>query len=258
MATTIPHVRGSASGAPARARLFFILDGFLLFAALTLESPRGSGLFAHEWLAAVFSAALAAHLLLNWQWIRQTLRKILLPGAARARANAFLNATLFVCMTFTIFSGIKISEVVLPLAGLQPSPLLPWHKVHKLFAALTIAVVGLHLGLNWDWLVAVIRTRALTRTRSGGTSGSVSAAPTWLRFTTAFRRLALVIAAFAFVSAACVGLVRSTGIPRSQPARRNRFAQAPQPGVVPREIGVQLLVVAAAAVLSRKVLRLRL
>ena len=258
MATTSPHARRSAGGlATARARLFFILDGCLLLAALALESPRGTGLFAHEWLGILFSSAVVAHLLLNWQWIFQTLHKITVPGSVRARVNAFLNATLFVCMTFAIFSGFRISEVVLPLAGVQPSPLIPWHKVHKLFAVLSIVVAGLHLGLNWDWLSAVVRARALTRPRSGASTSKVEAHP-WLRFTAVCRRLALVLLAFALVSVVCIGLVRSTGPLHSQPARRDRFAQTPQINIVPRDAGVQLLIVAAAAVCSRKVLRLRL
>jgi len=248
----------SNTAAPSSARLRFLvrLDSGLLLALIALEAPRGTGLSVHEWLGMFFALAVSMHLLVNWQWIVQTLRKILKPRRGRDALNLVLNGSLFVCMTFTVVSGLRISEIVLPLAGIQPSPFIPWHKVHKLFSMLSVGIVGLHLGLNWDWIVAAMRKRLSARNTDS--SEALSTQFGSADFFSICRRLAVLIAAVIAVSAMCFLLVGTTDANNAQRARRERFSKAPEPGSLPQESGVQLLVVIAAAVVGKKVLRLRL
>jgi hypothetical protein len=150
-----------------RTRLLFWLDSILLLAVAVLQSPKMSSLAVHEWLALAFAVLVGFHLLLNWRWIVKTLRRIMVPDSTRARINAALNGLLFIMMTITVFSGLAISEVVMPLAGVTTSTLIAWRKLHNLMASLGLGVVGFHLALNWDWIAGVVRKGILLRSSPG-------------------------------------------------------------------------------------------
>jgi cytochrome b561 len=154
-----------------RARVLFWLDLILLLAMAILQSPRMSSLAVHEWLAVAFAVLIGAHLLVNWRWIVKTLKRVVVPDSRRARINAVLNGTLFVMMTLTLFSGLAISEVVVPLLGITTSTLIAWRKIHNLLASLGLGVVGFHVALNWDWISGVVRKGILLRAPSNVTSG---------------------------------------------------------------------------------------
>ena len=151
-----------------RARLLFWLDSILLLAIAVLQSPKMSSLAVHEWLALAFAVLVGFHLLLNWRWIVKTIRRVVIPDSRRARINAVLNGTLFVMMTLTVFSGLAISEVVMPLAGITTSTLIAWRKIHNLLASLALGVVGFHIALNWDWIAGVVKKGILVRSPAGG------------------------------------------------------------------------------------------
>ena len=154
-----------------RIRFLLWLDALLLAAFVVLQAPRASGLPGHEWGGVVFGAVILVHLLLNWRWIantvrRSTFRPVRDAGAMRARVNVTLNALLFVMMIVTIFSGIVVSEVVLPSLGLAGSRLAAWRQVHNTFARFVVVVVGLHIALNWDWIVGALGKRSGIRSRT--------------------------------------------------------------------------------------------
>jgi cytochrome b561 len=153
-----------------RARVLFWLDGILLLAVAVLQSPRMSSLAVHEWLAIAFAVLVGLHLLVNWRWIVKTLRRIVVPDSTRARINAVLNGLLFIIMTITLFSGLAISEVVMPLAGVTTSALRAWRQLHNVLASLGLGVVGFHVALNWDWIAGVVRKGILLRTLPGVTA----------------------------------------------------------------------------------------
>jgi hypothetical protein len=142
-----------------RIRFLCWLDFFLLVTVAVLQTPRATGIVSHEWIGMLFGPVIALHLLVNWHWITNTLRCLMAPRSWRARINGLLNATLFVVMVLTVFSGLTISEVLLPLTGLQPSALSAWRQLHSLLSNLGLVIVGFHLALNWDWILGVVRTR---------------------------------------------------------------------------------------------------
>src|ERR1044072_1608946 len=139
-----------------RARFLFWLDVALLLLLAPLEEPVTTGLAGHEWVSIAFAALLALHLLVNWRWITAALGRYR-TASRRAQFNAWLNGTLYVLMVLTIFSGLMVSRFVVPVLGLSASTLQLWHPVHTLIASVTLAVVGLHLALNWDWIVGALR-----------------------------------------------------------------------------------------------------
>jgi Domain of unknown function (DUF4405) len=288
-----------------RLRFLFWLDAILLVAVAALQTPRATGLAGHEWLGLAFAAIVAVHLLVNWRWIVGTLRRITSPGSRRSKINLLLNGTLFVFMALTVFSGLVISEVVLPLIGFQPSILRAWRQIHSLFSTLSIVIVGFHLGLNWDWIAGAIRKRVLVQgvghatavsevevaapserkegeaDHRAGVSRSVMKALGLQDFATACRRFGLLALTVMAFWACCFALIESTAsktirdrerglagaslrtdyAPQSETGerpRRERVWASPSLTDLPKEVGIQLLIIGIAAVAGKKLLRLRL
>src|SRR5450631_466165 len=117
----------------SRARYLFSLDVILLLAVAVLQEPRRTSIGGHEWLGVAFSFLLVLHILVNWRWIVTTLGRIRSSEPRRSRINAALNGALFVVMIVTVLSGVAISEVLLPLAGLSRSDHIAWVKLHSFF-----------------------------------------------------------------------------------------------------------------------------
>jgi Domain of unknown function (DUF4405) len=242
-----------------RARFLFWLDVILLLAVAPLEEPRTTGLAGHEWLGIGFAAIVALHLLVNWRWIVTTLRRMVVGDSRRARINAALNGALFLAMGVTLFSGLVISEVALPLLGHAPSDLRAWRQIHSLMAGIALVVVGLHVGLNWDWIVGAVRKLSAggagranpaggaTLTRRLGLGGVPSVV----------RRLTIMTLTTAALCEMTFLLVESIASAKTQ-RRRARAWATPNFAEAPADIAVQLLVVAGVALAGRKVLRLRL
>jgi hypothetical protein len=213
----------------ARAPFLFSLDLALLAAVAFLQTPRSSGLTSHEWGAVAFAILAAVHLLLNSGWFADTLRYS--AHSWRARVNLALNGALFVAVVLAVFSGLMISEVLAPTVGLERSPLHVWLTLHSVFSTITLALVGFHIALNWDWIVGVLRKRLFVRrVRSDSRPvGTVAAqvrlrraiARQWAEFTAPMtlarsralmgvRRTVVVTLTAVVVSAACFAIVKGT------------------------------------------------
>src|SRR5437763_5337093 len=141
-----------------RRRLRVSLDAALLVSLVLLQGLRSTGVPAHEWIAVVFGLHVIVHLVSNCGWIAAALRRLMSPAAWRSCVNAALNATVIVTIIVTVTSGFAISEVVVPLAGYGSSDLRAWRVLHHLAARVAL-VVGLHLALNWDWIMRALRRR---------------------------------------------------------------------------------------------------
>jgi hypothetical protein len=250
-----------------RSRFWVTLDCSMLLAVVVLLAWRLTGVVMHEWLGVALIVGLLAHLLLHWQWVETRSRRILAPRSGRARVNFALNFALFAAMTVAMVSGFMISKAVLP-AHLVPAEYVKWHDVHDVSARVTLVGVGLHLGLNWDLMVIAVGnflTRRAARERSFLKG---------LRLRPLLVQLGIITAAVAIVGAGIWGvervlpkgdvtLIQPNGkrIEHAEPpvdiARLHRGEAAPSARGVPAFV-VQGVFVAAATVIGRKVLRLRL
>ncbi len=75
----------------------------------------------------------------------------------RARINYLLNLSLFAAVTAVIFSGILISQKAIPtLTGTKAAPDMDWRwdTLHNQFSAAVLMLVGFHLAINWEWVLA--------------------------------------------------------------------------------------------------------
>jgi cytochrome b len=129
---------------------------FLTFLALSSPGPT-TGFRIHEWIGLAFVVVVVLHLILSWGWVVPAVRRALARREGRSRINLLLNTTLFIMMTMETVSGLVISDYVVPSAGLPTSDDPRWRQVHNMTASFLLAVVGLHVALNWTWIRAAFR-----------------------------------------------------------------------------------------------------
>ena len=240
-----------------RASFLFWLDLVLLLTFAILEEPETTGLWGHEWMSIGLAVLLFFHLLVNWRWIAGALRRYA-TNSRRHRVNTWLNAALYVAMVFTILSGIIVSRFVLPALGLVSSEVKMWKQLHSVVADGTLAILGLHVAINWDWIANVIRRWR----RGAGHPETVGGRSLWQRLglegvgsTTV--RTAKLIAATAVVCG--LAYLPVAALARAQDPRgpETRWVN-PDFGDIPGEVTAQLLVIAGAAVVGRYVFKIRL
>jgi hypothetical protein len=135
----------------------WLVDLGIFVAFLIAMAPRFSGIAIHEWLSIAFGAAIVAHLLLHWQWLVGVARRFASKASWSSRVNYLLNALLFIDITVVIYTGLMISEVALPLVGVQVARGFSWRRLHEVSANLSVLLIGLHVALHWQWIVSMIR-----------------------------------------------------------------------------------------------------
>ncbi|MBB5324862.1 hypothetical protein HNQ34_001960 [Anoxybacillus tepidamans] len=132
---------------------------------LLLMNPRVfNGLPFHEIAGTVIGIAILVHIGLNYRWVINTTKKIFsseLPK--KTRIGFFLNVLLLLSMATVIVSGILISRVVFPNLALEGNHFV--RGIHNLSANTTLALVGLHLGLHWQWIMGV--SKKVFKTKDG-------------------------------------------------------------------------------------------
>lgn len=129
-----------------------IVTGFLLAA-----QPHLTGMAIHEWLSLALAAGFLTHILLHWRWVYETTRRFFGKLARQSRVNFILNLALLIAFTLIIFSGIMISEEVLPVLGLQGVHGGVWKWLHTTTADAVVWLVGLHIALHWKWIVNALK-----------------------------------------------------------------------------------------------------
>jgi cytochrome b561 len=142
-----------------RNRLSLWLDTLLFLAVCVLMVTDFTGIPIHEWLGIALVPALLFHLLLQWPWIATRTRRLPEPRTGRTRVNYGINLVLFLSMVATIQSGLAISRVA--MRSVFPGWLgnRRWGQVHGWASSVLLLMVGLHVALNWDWVLAVARKR---------------------------------------------------------------------------------------------------
>jgi len=153
----VVEVGRPAKSAQWRLKITFCLDLTLLASFCALQTVSFTGLALHEWLGLAMVGMVFAHLLLSWSWIASVSRRLFAARSARARINYLLNLILFFAVTAAIFSGVLISQKAIPaLTGMKAAPHMDWRwdYLHNLFSQFVVMLSGLHLAMNWDWVLA--------------------------------------------------------------------------------------------------------
>jgi hypothetical protein len=142
--------------AAAQTKTKLGLDILIFIVFLVTMDPHSSGIALHEWLSLAMIAALTIHLLLSWDWIIEISSRFLGKVGGQNRINYILNWLLFVDGTLLMISGMMISEVALPLLGIQLSLGFAWRRLHDMSANLGLILLGLHTALHWAWIMTAL------------------------------------------------------------------------------------------------------
>jgi hypothetical protein len=146
--------------ASPRRRFIVCLDTTLLIIFILLLSPRMTRLALHEALGFIFFILIIIHLLIAWPWIHNVTRKFFNTASRRTRFNFFLNSVLFILVITELVSGLTISEVVLPGLGINTINDRSWRAVHNLPLNFVMLFAGLHIAMNWGWIIAAFKKRS--------------------------------------------------------------------------------------------------
>jgi hypothetical protein len=134
-----------------------VLDALLAVAFVTLMDPRSvGGIAVHEWAGLVICVFFILHKALNWRWITSVTAGLFTCVGWRTRLGYILDVLLLIGMTGIVLSGIKIARTIdftwFPIGGSTGL----WRMLHASASMLSLAVVGVHVGLHWDWIRACI------------------------------------------------------------------------------------------------------
>ena len=136
-------------------KLFLDLSAFV--ALLIVSAPRFTGVAIHEWLAIALSGTIVVHLLLNWNWIVEISSRLFSKSAKNSRFGYILNLALFASGIMIMLSGLMISKTVVPFFGLSLPQDMSWRGLHELSTNITMALMGLHVALHWNWITNMFK-----------------------------------------------------------------------------------------------------
>ena len=142
-----------------------LIDTGVLVLFLVTLNPSLTGLAIHEWLSVGLGGVLLTHVLLHWQWVVETTRRLFGRLASQARFNYLLNLLLLGAFTLVIGSGIMVSEEMLPFLGFRMASGGFWSTLHHLSAEWIIWIAGLHVAVHWKWIVNAVRRYAIAPLR---------------------------------------------------------------------------------------------
>ncbi|MEH7309055.1 DUF4405 domain-containing protein [Neobacillus drentensis] len=134
-----------------------VLDLMMAITFVLLMNPSVlNGLPFHEIAGLIIGVAILIHIGLNYRWVVNTTNKIFdakLPK--KTRFSYLLNILLLISMAAVIITGILISRVVLPSIAIQGGHSI--RGIHGFSADATLALVGLHIGVHWQWVMSICK-----------------------------------------------------------------------------------------------------
>ncbi|MFZ9857325.1 MAG: DUF4405 domain-containing protein [Roseiflexaceae bacterium] len=139
-----------------------IIDSSMFIAFIVTTAPQFTGISLHEWIGLGLAGITVVHLVRNWAWIMATINKLLSPGTVHNKTSITLNIVLFVLFTLVTYSGIAISEDIMPWLGITWLANTDWRILHNLFSTLTVVAMAAHVALHWNWIVALLPKRRRT------------------------------------------------------------------------------------------------
>jgi hypothetical protein len=147
------------SNSHTRNRTSAIIDSVMFGVFIVTTAPQFTGISLHEWLGLGLAGITVVHLVRNWAWIIAIVNKLLSPGTVHNKTSIILNIVLFVLFTLVTYSGIAISEDVMPWLGITWLANADWRMLHNLFSTLTVVTMAAHIGLHWSWIVSLFQKR---------------------------------------------------------------------------------------------------
>lgn len=127
------------------------LDLIMAIILVLLFNSHVFSMTLHETGGLFICSLFIIHCLLNKKWIATVTSKFFSKSIPpRVRFGYIIDLLLLISFLFILISGIRTSQVLFPfLADGKDSP---WRTVHHFCAAAVIILVGIHLGLHWNFV----------------------------------------------------------------------------------------------------------
>ena len=140
-------------------RLRLVLSIVLTAAFLLLMDPRSFyGLVFHEWAGLIIGLFFIFHLALDWKFIKAVTLRFFGKLPVKTRVNYVLDVILLVAMIMIIWSGLPIARVIdFSWLGFERANMRFWRMMHTSMSMVGLLVIGVHLGLHWNWVLARFR-----------------------------------------------------------------------------------------------------
>ncbi len=132
-----------------------VIDLALLVAFLVVIDEKSTGVVIHEWLGVGIFLVIVVHVLLHWDWVVGITKRFFKKLKAEPRINYFVDLGIFIGFITIIFSGLMISEIVMPLVGLRGTGGMFWKQLHYQATDITLYLAAIHLALHWRWIKSV-------------------------------------------------------------------------------------------------------
>ncbi|XPF93230.1 DUF4405 domain-containing protein [Colwellia sp. RE-S-Sl-9] len=131
----------------------YVMDALLLISFMLVSAPQATGVPLHEWWSLVFIIPFIIHLLLHWDWIKKSASRLVSKISARERFNIIWDYLIYLMMLLAFVSGFLVSVALLPTVGIDLNIQDFWSKIHHDSATLLMPMLGIHLALNWNWII---------------------------------------------------------------------------------------------------------
>ncbi|MDP5275637.1 DUF4405 domain-containing protein [Chengkuizengella axinellae] len=132
-------------------RFKFCFDLSMAITFILIFAPAVTSVAFHEIASIFLGVAFIVHLVLNKDWIIGMSKKIFSKSIkGKSLLSYLLNMTLLVDMLIIMVSGLLVSEVVLP--NFRYFTDINWLALHIISSVLGLLIVGIHLGLHWNWI----------------------------------------------------------------------------------------------------------
>lgn len=141
----------------------YVMDVILLVSFMIVSAPQATGVPLHEWLSVFFIVPFAIHLLLHWDWIKQSFKRLFSKTSAKERFNTIWNYLIYLMMLLAFISGFLVSVALLPALNITIEIQDFWSKIHHDSATLIMPMLGVHLALHWSWMVKFTQTMLMKK-----------------------------------------------------------------------------------------------
>ncbi|WP_191602414.1 cytochrome b/b6 domain-containing protein [Marinomonas algicola] len=135
----------------------YVMDVILLIGFMIVSAPQATGVPVHEWLSLLFIVPFVIHLLLHWDWIKKSLDIFLSAKSAKIRFNVIWSYLIYLMMLLVFVSGFLVSVALLPAISVGINIQDFWSKIHHDSATFIMPMLGVHLALQWSWIVNITK-----------------------------------------------------------------------------------------------------
>lgn len=135
----------------------YVMDTLLLISFMLVSAPQATGIPLHEWFSLFFIIPFVIHLLLHWDWVTRSFGRLFDNITARERFNIVWDYLLYIMMLLVFVSGFLVSVALLPALNISLNIQDFWSKIHHDSATFIMPMLGVHLALNFSWIVKLTK-----------------------------------------------------------------------------------------------------